>query len=74
MKRTISFFVTLLCSAALMSAVQPCYAQTTPFLSDDEIRMLSNESPVIEPSITYAGSHTGIAIPGWKASSKRLIT
>jgi hypothetical protein len=43
MKRVTAFVLTLLCSVSLLPPVSPAYAQTTPFLSDDEIRMLSNE-------------------------------
>jgi hypothetical protein len=43
MKRTLSLSLLLsLCLAALTPA-RVCLAQTTPFLSDEEIRMLSNE-------------------------------
>ncbi|MGB7922058.1 MAG: M28 family metallopeptidase [Pyrinomonadaceae bacterium] len=43
MKRVTAFVLMLLCSVSLLPVSNPAYAQTTPFLSDDEIRMLSNE-------------------------------
>lgn len=43
MKRTLSLSVFLIISLVLVPALNLCVAQTTPFLSDEEIRMLSNE-------------------------------
>src|SRR5437868_13834500 len=44
MKRFLVHFCLLLfCAIILLTGLKPCHAQTTPFLSDDEIRMLSNE-------------------------------
>ena len=43
MKRVMAFVLMLLSSVSLLPTVNPAYAQTTPFLSDDEIRMFSNE-------------------------------
>lgn len=43
MKRVLAFVLALLCSLSLLPLAGPAHAQTTPFLSDDEIRMISNE-------------------------------
>src|SRR5215210_6105206 len=43
MKRTLALSVFLVINLVLAPALNLCVAQTTPFLSDDEIRMLSNE-------------------------------
>src|SRR5215216_3721261 len=43
MKRTLALSVFLATSLLLTPAADVCFAQTTPFLSDEEIRMLSNE-------------------------------
>jgi len=43
MKRTLSLSALLALCLAALPALQVCRAQTTPFLSDEEIRMLSNE-------------------------------
>lgn len=43
MKRTLSLSALLALCLAVLPALQVCRAQTTPFLSDEEIRMLSNE-------------------------------
>jgi aminopeptidase YwaD len=43
MKRVLAFVLMLLCGVSLLPLTNPAYAQTTPFLSDDEIRMFSNE-------------------------------
>ncbi|HEX8339006.1 MAG TPA: M28 family peptidase [Pyrinomonadaceae bacterium] len=43
MKRTLALSVFLAVNLALAPALNLCAAQTTPFLSDEEIRMLSNE-------------------------------
>ncbi|HKG13387.1 MAG TPA: M28 family peptidase [Pyrinomonadaceae bacterium] len=43
MKRTLSISALLALCLAVMPPLRVCRAQTTPFLSDDEIRMLSNE-------------------------------
>jgi hypothetical protein len=43
MKRVLAFVLMILCNFSLLPLANPVYAQTTPFLSDDEIRMLSNE-------------------------------
>lgn len=43
MKRTLALSVFLVINLVLAPALNLCAAQTTPFLSDEEIRMLSNE-------------------------------
>ena len=43
MKRTLALSVFLIVNLVLAPALNLCAAQTTPFLSDEEIRMLSNE-------------------------------
>ncbi|HEX6182552.1 MAG TPA: M28 family peptidase [Pyrinomonadaceae bacterium] len=43
MKRTLALSVFLVFNLLLAPAANVCRAQTTPFLSDEEIRMLSNE-------------------------------
>jgi hypothetical protein len=43
MKRTLAISVILAFSLAFMPSARLCQAQTTPFLSDEEIRTLSNE-------------------------------
>src|ERR671914_2957443 len=43
MKRTLALSVFLIINLVLAPASNLCAAQTTPFLSDEEIRMLSNE-------------------------------
>jgi hypothetical protein len=43
MKRTLALSVLLVINLVLAPLVHLCQAQTTPFLSDEEIRMLSNE-------------------------------
>ena len=43
MKRTLSLSALLALCLAVVPSLQVCRAQTTPFLSDEEIRMLSNE-------------------------------
>ena len=43
MKRTLALSVLLVINLVLAPLVNVCRAQTTPFLSDEEIRMLSNE-------------------------------
>lgn len=43
MKRTLALSVFLAINLTLAPLVNVCHAQTTPFLSDEEIRMLSNE-------------------------------
>lgn len=43
MKRTLSLSALLALCLAVLPLAQVCRAQTTPFLSDEEIRMLSNE-------------------------------
>src|ERR671916_1957977 len=43
MKRTLAFLLMLVCSVSFLPLLNSAYAQTTPFLSDDEIRMISNE-------------------------------
>jgi hypothetical protein len=43
MKRTLALSVFLVINLALAPSLNLCAAQTTPFLSDEEIRMLSNE-------------------------------
>jgi hypothetical protein len=43
MKRTLALPVLLVVNLVLAPALNLCAAQTTPFLSDEEIRMLSNE-------------------------------
>ncbi len=43
MKRTLALSVFLVVNLVVSPLVNVCRAQTTPFLSDDEIRMLSNE-------------------------------
>jgi hypothetical protein len=43
MKRTLSISALLALCLAVVPSLQVCRAQTTPFLSDEEIRMLSNE-------------------------------
>ena len=43
MKRTLSLSALLALCLALVPTARVCRAQTTPFLSDEEIRMLSNE-------------------------------
>lgn len=43
MKRTLSLSALLALCLAVLPSAQICKAQTTPFLSDEEIRMLSNE-------------------------------
>ena len=43
MKRTLSLSALLALCLAVLPSLQVCRAQTTPFLSDEEIRMLSNE-------------------------------
>ena len=43
MKRTLALYAFLAFSLALVPSARLCRAQTTPFLSDDEIRTLSNE-------------------------------
>ena len=43
MKRTLALSVFLSINLVLAPALNPCAAQTTPFVSDEEIRMLSNE-------------------------------
>ncbi|HEV7890253.1 MAG TPA: M28 family peptidase [Pyrinomonadaceae bacterium] len=43
MKRTLSLSALLALCLAVVPSLRVCRAQTTPFLSDEEIRMLSNE-------------------------------
>ncbi|MFP5260625.1 MAG: M28 family peptidase [Blastocatellia bacterium] len=43
MRRLKASLLALLCVVSLLSTFNPARAQTTPFLSDDEIRMLTNE-------------------------------
>jgi hypothetical protein len=43
MRRLMASLLALLCVVSLLSASNIAYAQTTAFLSDDEIRMLTNE-------------------------------
>src|SRR5215212_1136567 len=43
MKKTLALPVFLVINLVLAPALNLCAAQTTPFLSDDEMRMLSNE-------------------------------
>src|ERR1044071_10144738 len=43
MKRTLALSVFLVINLGLAPALNLCAAQTTPFLSDEEIRTLSNE-------------------------------
>ncbi|HVF44506.1 MAG TPA: M28 family peptidase [Pyrinomonadaceae bacterium] len=43
MKRTLSLSALLALCLAVLPSARVCRAQTTPFLSDEEIRMLSNE-------------------------------
>ncbi|HEX7312544.1 MAG TPA: M28 family peptidase [Pyrinomonadaceae bacterium] len=43
MKRTLALSVFLIINLVLAPALNLCVAQTTPFMSDEEIRMLSNE-------------------------------
>src|SRR6185369_4100 len=43
MKRTLSISALLALCLAVVPSLRVCQAQTTPFLSDEEIRMLSNE-------------------------------
>jgi Peptidase family M28 len=43
MRRMMASLLALLCVVSLLSTFNPAYAQTTPFLSDDDIRMLTNE-------------------------------
>ena len=43
MKRTLSISALLALCLAVVPSLRVCRAQTTPFLSDEEIRMLSNE-------------------------------
>src|ERR1044071_7668455 len=43
MRRLTALLLALVCVVSLLSSLNPAYAQTTPFLSDDEIRMITNE-------------------------------
>jgi aminopeptidase YwaD len=43
MRRLMASLTALLCVVSLVSSSNIAYGQTTPFLSDDEIRMLTNE-------------------------------
>ncbi|HVG22460.1 MAG TPA: hypothetical protein VNI02_25700, partial [Blastocatellia bacterium] len=43
MRRLMASMLALLCVVSVLSTFNPVRAQTTPFLSDDEIRMLTNE-------------------------------
>src|SRR5215210_2372208 len=43
MRRMMASSLALLCVVSLLSTSNPAHAQTTPFLSDDDIRMLTNE-------------------------------
>jgi hypothetical protein len=43
MKKSLAFFLMLFLSVSFLPRSNTAYAQTTPFLSDDEIRVISNE-------------------------------